>query len=183
MSLFFLGIGALAFYVAVAAEGNAGVTLTKVFGGNSFGFTVAYPDGWLYSTQGQHTVVFMPGKETGAQLPSVIIKNLLSDKRGGSYKDVEAVIRDLENQLKLTPDAVIYGPDPFQYDKNGVTLSGRRCVAEYSLDKVKYKQSTIVVARSDGTLFHVWSYTAPAVSYDKYLPLAEAMLTAWEIKG
>lgn len=165
----------------VAAEGDNSGGPNKVFSEQGFGYTIEYPEGWIYYTQDHHTVIFIGEKGADSSLPTVTIKNLLSAKSGGTIKSVDDVIADLEDQLKTTSNPIIFDPQPFQYDKDSVKLAGKLCVAEYSINAEKYRQWVVVLPNSSGSLFHVWTYTAPAKDYDKYFFIAQKMFTSWAI--
>ena len=89
---------------------------------------------------------------------------------------------DLENQLKTVSNAMVYDPEPIQYDRKGIKLTGKLCVVEYGIGTEKYKQWLASLPSSDGSLFYVWTYTAPAKDYDKYFPMAQTMFASWTIK-
>jgi hypothetical protein len=166
----------------VAVEGDTAASPNRVFNEQGFGYTIEYPEGWIYYTQDHHTVIFIGEKGTDSSLPTVTMKNILSDKAGGAIKTVDDVIADLEDQLKMTSNPIIFDPQPLQYDKDGVKLAGKLCVAEYSINAEKYRQWMVVLPNGNGTLFHVWTYTAPAKDYDKYFFVAQKMFTSWTIK-
>ncbi|OPY78367.1 MAG: hypothetical protein A4E65_02240 [Syntrophorhabdus sp. PtaU1.Bin153] len=187
ITIFFLGV--IMFFFggtgnATAADGQApGVALDKVYQEEGAGYSIRYPGNWLHYTQGGHTVVFIGKKGSETYLPTIAIKNVFSTEiKGGKYKNVDSVIRDFEMQLKTAQEPSLYGPRTFFYMKNDVMLEGKQLVAEYALKGEKYKQWVIIVPRTDGQAFHVWSYTSPASRYDSYYSVAKAMLDSWTIK-
>jgi hypothetical protein len=163
-----------------AAE--TGKVLGKVFQEKGFGYTIEYPAGWIYTTQSAHTVIFSGKKETEAYYSTVSIHNLLSTKhKEGQYKDIDAIIEEYQKQLKTAQDAKIYHPEPFVYKKDGVKLTGKQFMAEYTLQRERYKQWMIIILRNDGEVFHVWIYVSPVKRYETYLGIAKAMLDSWVI--
>ncbi len=155
---------------------------TKVFDEKGFGYAIQYPDNWLYYTQQAHTAVFI-GKGPGDRsLPTVMIKSLFSDKAGGTFKDVDSVIADLEKQLRAAEQAIVFNPEPFVYARDGLNLKGKQVVTEYTLKDEKFKEWALVLPRLNGEAFFVWAYTAPRKAYDEYLPVAKAMFHSWVIK-
>lgn len=167
---------------ALVAKADPAVDGTKVFGDAGFDYVIQYPAGWLYYAQEHHTAVFIgkPGGESN--LPSVMIKSILSAKAGGTLTDVEGVIGDLENQLKSTSEAAFYVPEPFTYAKDGLKLTGKQAVMEYTLKGEKFKEWAVIIPKAGGDAFYVWAFTAPLKVYDEYLPVAKAMLDSWVIK-
>lgn len=156
---------------------DTGKVLGKVFQEKGFGYTIEYPADWIYTTQSTHTVIFGWKKEA-----EVSIHNLLSTKhKEGQYKDIDAIIEEYEKQLKTAQDAKIYHPEPFVYKKDGVTLTGKQFMAEYTLQGERYKQWMIIILRNDGEVFHVWIYVSPVKRYETYLGIAKAMLDSWVI--
>jgi hypothetical protein len=163
-----------------AAE--TGKVLGKVFQEKGFGYTIEYPAGWIYTTQSAHTVIFSGKKETEAYYSTVSIHDLLSTKhKEGQYKDIDVIIEEYEKQLKTAQDAKIYHPEPFVYKKDGVKLTGKQFMAEYTLQRERYKQWMIIILRNDGEVFHVWIYVSPVKRYETYLGIAKAMLDSWVI--
>jgi hypothetical protein len=173
----------LAFATAVwAQEKAAAKTLSKAYQEKSLGYSISYPGNWVYVSQAAHVVVFGPqkGKDGDA---AVSIQNLNTTKvQGGRFKDIDAVIDDLVNQLRVAKDVKVYEPTPYAYGKGESKLTGKQLTAEYVLNNQKYKQWIVVVPRSTGEVIHVWSFTCPVKSYDRNYETARAMLASWVIK-
>ncbi|MCP5373446.1 MAG: hypothetical protein H6907_17090, partial [Hyphomicrobiales bacterium] len=47
----------------------------------------------------------------------------------------------------------------------------------------EFAQWTVILPRAAGTVTHVWSFAAPRGSFDRYRPLASAMLKTFTITG
>ncbi|OPX95206.1 MAG: hypothetical protein A4E58_02243 [Syntrophorhabdus sp. PtaB.Bin006] len=184
--MFFLVVLVFCFWGADIVVGVDGGTqefaLDKVYQEQGAGYSIRYPGDWIHYTQAGHTVVFIGKKEDDSHLPTVTIKNVFSTRmKGGIYNDVDAVIQDFESQLKTTKEPSIYGPMTFLYRKNNLVLEGKQVVAEYVWKGEKYRQWVIIVPRSGGQAFHIWSYTSPAHRYESYRAVAKAMLDSWTI--
>ena len=167
----------LALVFGLALDGAAqGTPLNHTFKDPNLGYTVSYSGDWIYAYQAPHIVIFSPrkGKDGGA---TISVRNLNSTKvPGGKYKDNDAVIEALLNQLRTAKDVVVFEPEPFAYNKGQIKLAGKQVTAQYSIKGEKYKQWVVVVPRGTGEVFHMWSFVAPEKVYDALLPTARAML-------
>ncbi|MCX5813265.1 MAG: PsbP-related protein [Proteobacteria bacterium] len=154
----------------------------NVFNESGYGYILTYPEDWTYIKKTPHIIVFTKKAETNVNTPVVGVQNLLSTKmKDGKYKDVNAVIADFENQLRITQHAKVYPAEIYTYSKNGIKLTGRQFIAEYIFKDKNYKQLMIAVSRKNGEVFHVWIYSAQAEQYDKYFPTVRTMLDSWVI--
>ncbi len=159
-----------------------GVVLSNTFKEPSLGFTIAYPGDWTYAYQAPHIVIFSARKGVDGQA-IVSLRNLNSTKvPGGRYKDSDAVIEALMNQLKRAKDVTVFEPEPFLYGKGQGKLMGKQVAAEYTIKGEKYKQWFVVIPRGPGDVFHVWSFLGPEKSYDAVFPSAQAMLNSLTIQ-
>lgn len=165
-----------------AQVSNSSKNLTNTFKEQNFGYSMSYPDGWTYAYQAPHIVVFSPRK-AGNGDATISVWNLNSTKvPGGRYKDTDAVIEGITNQLKVAKDVIVYNPEPYLYEKGLTRLMGKQLKAEYTIQGDKYRQWVVVLPRPTGDIFHVWSYVARVKSYDGNLATAQAILNSWTIK-
>jgi hypothetical protein len=167
----------------IGAQDQAkGKMLSNTFNEPKLGYSLSYPDTWVYTFQAPHIVVFGV-KQIADGEATVSIRNLNSTRvSGGNYKDVDQVIESILNQLKTAKDVVVYNPEPFQYAKGQTKLTGKQFVAEYAMQGEKYKQLIIVLPRPTGEVFHVWSFVSKAKKYDSNLGMAQAMLNSWTLQ-
>ena len=155
----------------------------NVFKENGYGYTLNYPENWTYVKKSPYVIVFTKKTGTDVNAPVVGVQNLLSTKvTGGKYENMDAVIKDFENQLKITKQAKVYPAETYVYDKNGVKITGKQFMAEYVFKNNNYKQLIIVIPRKNGEMFHVWVYSATAGVYDKNIATFKAMFDSWMIK-
>jgi hypothetical protein len=174
----FLAMTVVVTGVSVYAQAAKEKALPNIFKEAGSGFTMGYPGDWSYQSRSPHTVIFSgkKGPEAGV---TVGMQNLSSTKvQEGRYKDVQAVIAELENQLRVGKDVKVFSEKPFKYAKGGVTLQGKEFTAEYTYKNQRFRQWVIVIPRPDGTVFHNWFFLAPANSYHTYLGTAQAMLNS-----
>jgi len=175
-------LAAAGFQASAGAQTDKTKTLTNMFQEKAYGYTVKYPGNWGYAKRSEHIIVFTKKEGADASTPVIGIQNLNSTKvKEGKHKDVDAVIEDFTNQLKITKHAKVYVSEPYVYNKNGLKLSGKQFLAEYTFNNKNYKQWIIVIPRPDGQLFHTWIYSSPADQYDKYMGTAQAMLETFTI--
>jgi hypothetical protein len=154
----------------------------NVFKEKGYGYTINYPQDWVYVKKSLHEIVFTKNTKADASTPVVGIQNLYSTNvKGGKFKDIKDVVTVFENQLKITKNANVYPVETYIYDKNGVKITGKQFIAEYVYKNNNYKQLVIVIPRKSEELFHVWIYSAQAEQYDKYFPAVRTMLDSWII--
>ena len=173
---------AAAFLCLVGSVGFSLITLPifgaeRLFQESGYGYTMAYGQDWGYTKRSAHIIVFTMKEGNDANLPVVGIQNLLSTKiKGGKHKDVNAVLTDFENQLRITKYARVYPAETYVYDKKNLKLTGKQFVADYVFKEKNYRQLVVVIPRKNGDIFHAWVFSAPEDLYDKYFPSAKAML-------
>jgi hypothetical protein len=149
----------------------------RTFQESGYGYSMTYPQDWEYTKRAAHMIVFTKKEGADANVPIVGVQNLFSaNVKGGRHKDVNAVLADFENQLRITKYAIVYPAEPYIYNKKGLKLAGKQFIAEYVFRDKNHKQWVVVIPRKNGEIFHAWVFSAPAELYDKYLPAAKAML-------
>lgn len=153
----------------------------KLFQENTAGYTLEYPADWVYEKPDKATFVFSGKSGTRAYYSTVSFQNLNSDKSGGKYHDLDAVVSDLISQFQTAARFKMSGISPFVYSKAGMRLTGKEFVVEYITDGTSFKQWVIVLPTPGGKLFRTWFYTSPADQYDEFLNIAKAILNSWTI--
>jgi hypothetical protein len=149
----------------------------RLFQESGYGYTMAYTQDWEFTKRSAHIIIFTKKVGGDANLPVVGIQNLLSTKiKGGKHKDVNAVLTDFENQLRVTKYARVYPAEPYVYNKKGLKLTGKQFIADYVFKDKNYRQWVVVIPRKNGDIFHAWVFAAPEDLYDKHLPSAKVML-------
>jgi hypothetical protein len=161
----------------------AAAALAGVYDGSALGYMIRYPAEWIYETPASHEVVFSGKKDTDAYYTTVSVQNVLSAKQGGKYNDATEVIDGMVGQLNAAAQEVkVHDQKAFDYKTNdGRELKGIELKADYARQGKKFRQWIIVVPRSPGDAFHIWSYTAPDDLYDTYYGTAQLMLDSWVI--
>lgn len=169
--------------VSVVPEKTDSPSLDGVFDANTLGYMIRYPEGWVYETPTAHLVVFSGNKGSEAYYSTVSIHNIMTAREGGKYTDMSEVADGIVGQLNVGAAGVkIYDEKPFMYTmKDGRRIKGLELKAEYVKQDSAIKQWVVIIPRPSGEAFHVWSYTSPADTYDKYHSFARLMLDSWEI--
>jgi hypothetical protein len=170
----------MAFFYSVCMLGFSLTPLfaaERLFQESGYGYTMAYTQDWEFTKRSAHIIIFTKKEGADANLPVVGIQNLLSAKaKGGKHKDVNAVLADFENQLRITKYARVYAAEPYLYNKKGLRLMGKQFIADYVFRDKNYRQWVVVMPRKNGEIFHAWVFSAPEDLYDRYFPSAKAML-------
>jgi len=181
----FFVVLAAAFIVAASVKAQANNTakaLSNTFKEPNFGYAMSYPADWTYAYQAPHIVVFSAKNGVNGEA-TISVWNLNSTKvPDGRYKDTDAVVEGLANQLKVAKNLIVYHPEPFPYNKGKTRLMGKQLIAEYTIQGDKYRQRVVVLPRPAGDVFHVWSFVAKVKSYDDNQPTAQAILDSWTIQ-
>jgi len=168
---------------SAATTGGIQASGQNIFQEGISGFTIEYPEEWMYEMPSKVKVVFSGNQGTPAYDAVLAVQNVLSSSNGGVYSDVNGVLNSIKNQITSADrNARIYDEKAFVYNMmDGKQLVGKEFKAEYLSQGVSYRQWQIVVPRYGGEAFHALSYTAPVTIYDSYLPTAQAMLNSWKI--
>jgi hypothetical protein len=153
----------------------------KLFQEKSAGYTLEYPADWAYESPDKGTFVFSGPSGTRAFYSTVSFQNLLSDKSGGKYRDVDSVVSDLISQFATAAGSKRPGISPYVYSKGGTRLAGKEFVVEYVKEGTRFKQWVIVLPTSSGRILRTWFYTSPEAQYDEFLNTAKAILNSWTI--
>ncbi len=158
----------------------------KRFVDSGAGFSMNYPSDWEVSTPSPFTVVFNGAPDTAAFDATVSVQNVKPPNIDRNVKSgvVQAVLADLKAKLKANAaDLSYFGEKPAAYVKANRRLNGVEFQATYSIDRVRYRQWTLIVPRPTGGIAHIWSFAAPESKFDSFRPIVEAMLKSWTITG
>ena len=169
---------------ATTAVADSHTSLTKTFERQGVGYTIKYPGAWKASFDSGKAL--FNGAKTEKDIgPAVGVRNVKSTKvEGGVYKDIDAIVKDIESQLvsKELKDVKVYPAEPYTYQKGGVKVVGKQFSAEYIYAGSPYRQWFVIVPRPDGRMFHLWYFVSNVATYDKNLETAKAMLDSWMIQ-
>lgn len=169
---------------AAVVEATDAPGLAAAFDASTLGYMIRYPGDWMYDTPTNYQVVFSGKEGTDAYYATISIQNVLSARDGGKYRDPSEVADGVIGQLNMgATDVTIYDDRPFVYTaKDGSKLKGVEMKVEYTREGRKFRQWIVIVPRSAGEAFHIWSYTSPEDRYNEYARTAQLMLDSWEIR-
>lgn len=150
---------------------------------SQLGFTINYPYSWTMERGNESFVVFSGKKGTPAYFATINIQNIYP--KVGIADITEAtqnVVAALKKQFKQAdPDASFPSQGAYAYLQQGLILNGLHFTILYERDGARYRQWTVVLARPDNTVVHVWSYAAPEDRYDRFGAIAGKMLETWKL--
>ncbi len=150
---------------------------------NGLGFTIDYPLSWTVERGGGPFVIISGRKGTLAYFATVNIQNV-STPAGVTdiTQATQNVVADLKRQLKAADHNVRFPRQgAYVYSRQGVNLHGLQFTVEYERGGKAFRQWTVVLARPDNGIVHVWSYAAPEDRYDRYGAIAGKILESWNI--
>lgn len=155
----------------------------KRFAEPGYGYTIQYPREWVADMPSATTATFSGKKGTDAFQAVVAIQNVQPPSAKTPKQAVDKAFTDLKNSLKKkASDVSIIGEKPLIYKNAEMNLQGHQMVVTYTFSGLRYRKWALVLPRPDGTVAHIWSYTAPDKGFETFRPLADAMLKSWTIK-
>jgi hypothetical protein len=179
MKHFILALGLLFSSLAWAEEA---IPLPYTFDQPRFGYSIRYPAGWDIEHPASFTAVFGGKFGTEAFHSTISIQNVAPPKPGNPMESGSAVFKDMLRQLeKDAVDSSVQAVKPFALERGEHSLAGYQIVADYTKKGELFRQWLVVLPRRDGSVVHVWSYTAPGEDFATYLPIAKAMLDSWSL--
>ncbi|MAY66587.1 MAG: hypothetical protein CMM77_05625 [Rhodospirillaceae bacterium] len=141
-----------------------------------YGFLMDYPKQWTVSKPTAFTATFS-GPEGAASHDAVVsVQNV--NPAGARTGDESAVMAtaDLLKALESgTQGMTVLGEGKL------AESPGSQFIARYEYAGKVYRKWAVVVPRPEGTIAHIWSFTAPEGSFDSYRPVAESMLWSWTL--
>jgi hypothetical protein len=150
---------------------------------SGLGFTIDYPHSWTVEKGNGPFVIISGKKGTPAYFATVNIQNV---RPGAGVTDItqatQNVVADLKRQFKQAdPNVRFPGQGAYVYSQQALRLHGLQFTVLYERDGEKFRQWTVVLARPDNAVVHVWSYAAPEDRYDRYGAIAGKILETWEL--
>lgn len=156
----------------------------NVFSESGYGYRLEYPVDWVLEKSSAFMNVFSGKEGTPAYEAIVTVQNVQpSDAKSGG-EAAETVYAGLKSELSGQAKGVDFvGEKQITYSKRGLTLTGRQFVANYDHQGRRFRKWALVLPRPDGSVAHIWSYTAPMERFDAYRPVAEGILNSFLIEG
>ena len=160
------------------------INLTKLYGSKVIGYTINFPQNWVFDEKHERLVIFSGKPNTPAYYSTVNVQKVPSVKKGGVYSKVSDVTNNLVSQLSGLANANAQITDRKRYVHQSLSarkMVGEQFVVTYHYNGQKFKQWQIVLPSVKGDTFYTWAYTSHADKYTKSYPIAEAMLRSWDI--
>jgi hypothetical protein len=150
------------------------------FTDRALGYAIDYPGDWMMERPTAFSTVFSGRQGTEAYYATVRIQNVKPQTASGPKQAMVGVLGDLKAKLAAgARDLTYLAEGPFLYDRQGVRLDGRQFMVAYINEGQRFRQWTIVMPRSSGTVTHIWSYASQDLHFDAFRSIAEKMLRSW----
>lgn len=171
---------------------NQSHTMKNLFQKKEFGFKISYPGDWITEIGNNSTVSFS-GKKGGAGYDTVVtIQNVRPASGAASNDLLTQALQDFLQSIKsvaleFTADQVtaFNSTSPANKEHTKPILSGLQTLVTYQFQNQSHQKWIVVVPRNGknklNQVFHIWSYTAPAQSFKNSLPIAQQMLSSWNL--
>lgn len=141
-----------------------------------YGFLMDYPKDWIVEKPTAFTASFSGPKGTPAYDAVVSIQNVNPAGAHSGNESATIAAADLLKSLeKGTRGLTVLG------EGNLAESPGSQFIARYDYSGRTYRKWAVVVPRPEGTIAHIWSFTAPDKEFDSYRPMAESMLRSWTL--
>ena len=154
----------------------------RKFGERRLGYAIEYDPGWILERPTPEAVMFSGDVGTDAFFTTVSIQNAAPEEAETAVQAASLIMDDIRAQFAKDAQDVVFDHEaPYIYQRDDIFLLGREFTVSYVMNGERFRQWTMILPRSEGRVAHIWSYRAPAGSYDRFLPVAEAMLRSWTI--
>ena len=152
------------------------------FADGDLGYAINYPDDWMMEKPTAFSTVFSGRQGTEAYYATVRIQNVKPKTASGPKQAMVGVLDNLKAKLAAGAGELAYlAEGPFLYDRQGVRLEGHQFMVAYVNKGQRFRQWTVVMPRSLGTVTHIWSYASQDLRFDVFRPIAEEMLRSWTL--
>jgi hypothetical protein len=165
-----------------AAVQPAAIRLDQKFVDRGLGYALAYPDSWVAAREGPFLVVFSGREGTEAFRATVSIENVLPPGAGTPTAAIAAVLADFKVRLaRAVPDVRTEAETPIFRGAGDKRIEGSQFLVNYGYGGEMFRKWVVIMRRTAAPVVHIWSYTAPRDRFDRFRPIAEAMLESWTI--
>ena len=140
------------------------------------GYTINYPNDWIYEKPQDHIVIF--SGETGTEAYNSTV-NVQIIELGALYNNLEDLYEDYSAQINSV-NGTISNMNEDYFIQNEETFNSISFYSEYE-DTINFKQFIVVIDREDGYLQQL-NYTSPKDIYEKYENIALEIINSVKIK-
>ena len=165
------------------AAAHASVPMDQRFADGDLGYAIDYPGDWMVKKPTAFSTMFSGRVGTEAYYATVRIQNVKPRTAGSPKQAMVGVLGDLKAKLAAGAGELSYlAEGPFAYDRHGVRLEGHQFLVAYVNQGQRFRQWTVLMPRSSGTVTHIWSYASQERHFDVFRPIAEQMLRSWTLE-
>jgi len=155
---------------------------TQRFSEPGYGYVIDYPTDWEMTKPANMATMFSGREGTPAYSALIGVQNIAPPGANGPEEAAARAFNQLKSSLgNAVRRFTIVGDQAWTYRRGQTNLAGRLLEATYVHGRETFRKRIIVVARPNGTVAHVWSYTAPQRQFAVLQPFAERMLQSWTI--
>lgn len=141
-----------------------------------YGFFMDYPKDWVVDKPTAFTASFSGPQGTPAHDAVISVQNVNPTGAKSGPESATMAAADLLKALgQDTRGMKVLGEGAL------AESPGSQFIAQYDYSGRTYRKWAVVVPRPEGTIAHIWSFTAPDKDFETYRPVAESMLRSWTL--
>lgn len=153
------------------------VSDNNIFSEPGYGYSVKYPEGWIYELGENNSVIFSGPEGTDEFYTTVTFQTLFSKELGGNYDSLNELYLEMYNQFEQA-DGVFDFYEENAHFYNETTYPTISFDVVYSMGGETFWQYVILIER-DQNAYHSVSYTSPLehieLSVDKFIEMFESL--------
>jgi hypothetical protein len=141
-----------------------------------YGFLMDYPKDWSVQKPTAYTATFSGPQGAVSHEAVVSVQNV---NPAGARTGDQAAVMAAADLLKAL-EAGTRGMSVLGEGKLAES-PGSQFIARYEYAGKAYRKWAVIVPRPQGTIAHIWSFTAPENAFESFRPVAESMLRSWTL--
>lgn len=155
---------------------------TELFANKKDHYTIQYPSSWNYK-QTEKSVIFRGKDNTPSYSSSVIIQVIPAKLANRAYKNIDAAINSLKNQIsKNATNATFLSSGEAELPTDPKKVHGGYLIATYTYNGHAMKQMQFLLSRDGNKTLYSWTFTSSVEQYEKDLPIAKGIYESWKIE-
>jgi len=141
-----------------------------------YGFTMDYPKEWRVEKPTAYMATFSGPEGSAASHAVITVQNVNPAGAETGEQAATMASADLLKALeRSTQSMAVLGEGKLEESP------GSQFIARYEYLGTAYRKWAVIVPRPQGTIAHIWSFTAPEASFESFQPVAESMLRSWTL--
>ncbi|MCG8510334.1 MAG: hypothetical protein MI741_13985, partial [Rhodospirillales bacterium] len=163
-------------------ENNDALQGGRKFAELRLGYSLEYDVEWILERPSPEAIMLSGPEGSDAFFATVSVQNVAPPHAESPVQAASQIMDQLHDQFEKGAKEVVFSHEaPYIYQKDETFLLGRELGVTYVKDGERLRQWTIVVPRPNGKVAHIWSYRAPAAMFERFLPVAQSILSSWTI--